>query len=158
MIRPPPRSTLFPYTTLFRSDRAPILPSCLLRESTSAIHQDYRQRHTMRFATRSWMIHLERKNPGLGVAKAHMMRELSNHPRLKRSDSEAIDYPAQQRGDVPLGRVVLPIRLRDRPQKKLPHCPPVRCRPQRGTPSCAIQTVLLPVPLAPPKASESDQT
>src|SRR2546430_17309455 len=28
MIRPPPRSTLFPYTTLFRSDLAGRLPQC----------------------------------------------------------------------------------------------------------------------------------
>src|SRR5437588_1435135 len=29
MIRRPPRSTLFPYTTLFRSDRAPLAPFLL---------------------------------------------------------------------------------------------------------------------------------
>src|SRR5207302_6969499 len=28
MIRPPPRSTLFPYTTLFRSDRSAVVPVC----------------------------------------------------------------------------------------------------------------------------------
>src|SRR3712207_8552745 len=32
MIRRPPRSTLFPYTTLFRSDRAPELLLRILRE------------------------------------------------------------------------------------------------------------------------------
>src|SRR5205823_12128352 len=30
MIRRPPRSTLFPYTTLFRSDQAPLFPAIFL--------------------------------------------------------------------------------------------------------------------------------
>src|SRR3989442_7578375 len=32
MIRRPPRSTLFPYTTLFRSLTQPVLPALLLRQ------------------------------------------------------------------------------------------------------------------------------
>src|SRR5260370_22523897 len=37
MIRRPPRSTLFPYTTLFRSFRTPVAPHVPLRQSTAAI-------------------------------------------------------------------------------------------------------------------------
>src|SRR3712207_7960027 len=35
MIRRPPRSTLFPYTTLFRSKRTPSAPYCSMRSSGS---------------------------------------------------------------------------------------------------------------------------
>src|SRR3712207_8832555 len=39
MIRRPPRSTLFPYTTLFRSDRPLQRPTCgFLRNSSSSSH------------------------------------------------------------------------------------------------------------------------
>src|SRR5256885_3129597 len=38
MIRRPPRSTLFPYTTLFRSCRTPTSCRCLLRTSSSSIN------------------------------------------------------------------------------------------------------------------------
>src|SRR2546430_12833096 len=44
MIRRPPRSTLFPYTTLFRSDRLAIVD-----ESGTAIGEDY----TLAFAVRA---------------------------------------------------------------------------------------------------------
>src|SRR3989442_6347188 len=38
MIRRPPRSTLFPYTTLFRSDtRDPTLPTVLLEDSAALV-------------------------------------------------------------------------------------------------------------------------
>src|SRR5437762_9644433 len=36
MLRPPPRSTLFPYTTLFRSDKPPILRAVALPQPTLA--------------------------------------------------------------------------------------------------------------------------
>src|SRR2546430_10123348 len=37
MIRRPPRSTLFPYTTLFRSDRLPALAAELVRRQVAVI-------------------------------------------------------------------------------------------------------------------------
>src|SRR5688572_31223733 len=39
MIRPPPRSTLFPYTTLFRSRRQPMLEIALL-DAIEPAHDD----------------------------------------------------------------------------------------------------------------------
>src|SRR5256885_7527562 len=42
MIRRPPRSTLFPYTTLFRSDRASALHRVALRLGESAGHAGHR--------------------------------------------------------------------------------------------------------------------
>lgn len=90
------------------------------------IHQGYHQKPLMRFAIRISMIRLERRNLGLNVAKAHTMRELSDHPLLMRSGCEAIDCLTQQLAGVPLGQAVLPIRFRDRPQTKLLHYHPVR--------------------------------
>src|SRR5262245_63743365 len=37
MIRRPPRSTLFPYTTLFRSSTAPVMPSAMRRKVSCVI-------------------------------------------------------------------------------------------------------------------------
>src|SRR3712207_8755407 len=42
MIRRPPRSTLFPYTTLFRSARVMLLEEAFLRASLGAAHQRQR--------------------------------------------------------------------------------------------------------------------
>src|SRR3712207_7991306 len=44
MIRRPPRSTLFPYTTLFRSDRQLEVPSITDDRSLRSAHQAHRQR------------------------------------------------------------------------------------------------------------------
>src|SRR3712207_7414701 len=38
MIRRPPRSTLFPYTTLFRSTRLPLLHLCAAQETGKDLH------------------------------------------------------------------------------------------------------------------------
>src|SRR5260221_12793031 len=47
MIRRPPRSTLFPYTTLFRSE-AEVLPDVVLREITAAALDQSRLREAAR--------------------------------------------------------------------------------------------------------------
>src|SRR3712207_7435487 len=55
MIRRPPRSTLFPYTTLFRSHVLPLRPATALPDATPArplehrsAHRDRRARHVRR--------------------------------------------------------------------------------------------------------------
>src|SRR2546430_11048569 len=50
MIRRPPRSTLFPYTTLFRSKTSCILHSafCIRRGAVANEHTDEVQRHPLR--------------------------------------------------------------------------------------------------------------
>src|SRR5256885_7071170 len=45
MIRRPPRSTLFPYTTLFRSVRAMTAAACQRRENMRASTQRHVQKH-----------------------------------------------------------------------------------------------------------------
>src|SRR3712207_7674272 len=57
MIRRPPRSTLFPYTTLFRSECA---AACGTRDrtvETSQAADQSNQHHTQRQAARIWSIH-----------------------------------------------------------------------------------------------------
>src|SRR5947207_7284219 len=49
MIRPPPRSTLFPYTTLFRSPRQQE-PYDQYHENSHAKHWDYHKRSEERFS------------------------------------------------------------------------------------------------------------
>src|SRR3712207_8178229 len=61
MIRRPPRSTLFPYTTLFRSDAAPQqrrVPA-LLRDRADRVHRDARARARAYVAERV-RLHLRR--------------------------------------------------------------------------------------------------
>src|SRR3989442_9853504 len=51
MIRPPPRSTLFPYTTLFRSPHTPLLPALLrlrLLLRRQRLHRCARRRRLVR--------------------------------------------------------------------------------------------------------------
>src|SRR3712207_6934461 len=45
MIRRPPRSTLFPYTTLFRSRRIEVAPKAATRSYRSALVPQHRQQH-----------------------------------------------------------------------------------------------------------------
>src|SRR5688572_31568218 len=56
MIRRPPRSTLFPYTTLFRSYRAAVVDDCYASEFRLGFRDDYRSRfvgHRRGFRLRS---------------------------------------------------------------------------------------------------------
>src|SRR5437016_12483893 len=46
MIRQPPRSTLFPYTTLFRSRREPLIPS---------VNREWLLIHAVTFGIMQWM-------------------------------------------------------------------------------------------------------
>src|SRR5204863_8012757 len=89
MIRRPPRSTLFPYTTLFRSRRAPLRGrrdgrrsrGCAGRRSSGRRSAPGRERRRDRKSTRLNSSHVEisyagfclkkKKNLGLGVRRAN---------------------------------------------------------------------------------------
>src|SRR2546430_8638030 len=53
MIRRPPRSTLFPYTTLFRSDRGPRFRRRLRQRGRPDVQRDLRRRGARSFCARS---------------------------------------------------------------------------------------------------------
>src|ERR1044071_5834651 len=71
MIRRPPRSTLFPYTTLFRSDRSLCLPQ--IRESmppaSKIVHVDRSEEHTSELQSRE------------DISYAVFCLKKTNHPR-----------------------------------------------------------------------------
>src|SRR2546430_7921333 len=48
MIRRPPRSTLFPYTTLFRSHMRRQIPACVVLMNESPINNWYRLQHILK--------------------------------------------------------------------------------------------------------------
>src|SRR3989440_4687889 len=73
MIRRPPRSTLFPYTTLFRSDRD-WSQTCRSEE------------HTSELQSRSDLVCrllLEKKKEGRGIAVAYRSRHGNRHRQLE---------------------------------------------------------------------------
>src|SRR5699024_12883586 len=54
MLRPPPRSTLFPYTTLFRSQKMPnVLFQMLLRASNAVGYKNYPDNLIQEFVNKS---------------------------------------------------------------------------------------------------------
>src|SRR5258708_11824704 len=53
MIRRPPRSTLFPYTTLFRSNQRRELPRWI-KANTPRLSKPSRPKHSLRLAMRVW--------------------------------------------------------------------------------------------------------
>src|SRR3989442_10422396 len=75
MIRRPPRSTLFPYTTLFRSHRPDLEPGHVRRQAGC-----HRNRHT---DTEGW--HRSRLRPGLQRAWQHQPMEDRKSTRLNSS-------------------------------------------------------------------------
>src|SRR5947209_15331577 len=57
MLRPPPISTLFPYTTLFRSDRARRpLPGLWRGDQATARHQVRSEEHTSELQSRQYLV------------------------------------------------------------------------------------------------------
>src|SRR5258705_3289777 len=85
MIRRPPRSTLFPYTTLFRSDHAPI-PSLL---AVAAVHH-----HLIREGTRT--------KCGL-IVESGEPREIHHYALLAALDDEAADRKSTRLNSSHLG-------------------------------------------------------
>src|SRR3712207_8373310 len=85
MIRRPPRSTLFPYTTLFRSDGRPLVPTCSVDERLGVVtleamaalgelgeirHGIRSEEHTSELQSRQYLVCrllLEKKNASLGI-------------------------------------------------------------------------------------------
>src|SRR5438876_2171754 len=72
MIRRPPRSTLFPYTTLFRSERANRDLTCVLRDRNEPNHRQHSVRRCREVATPGDSAHLDRKSTRLN----------SSHPSI----------------------------------------------------------------------------
>src|SRR2546428_5624299 len=82
MIRRPPRSTLFPYTTLFRSSSAPrIVPVSILRRATSRAS---RSENPGRVATRSEGTRLNSSHDQISYAVFCLKKKkkLYIHPRV----------------------------------------------------------------------------
>src|SRR5207247_8275487 len=78
MIRPPPRSTLFPYTTLFRSSRAPPRRACDRARAASPASRNRRsEEHTSELQSRVDLVCrllLEKKKKKKDTAKAQRER------------------------------------------------------------------------------------
>src|SRR2546427_5343951 len=94
MIRRPPRSTLFPYTTLFRSLELPQLPPVRAREGALLVaeelglEQPRSEEHTSELQSQSNLVCrllLEKKNKS--ARRACGARYRRNSPRPKRSAS-----------------------------------------------------------------------
>src|SRR5260370_18713332 len=82
MIRRPPRSTLFPYTTLFRSWRAHIALSGVHTQSPESLHDGNGRRISHRGeANFEWMDKAFRNLPLLGRSEEHTS-ELQSHLNL----------------------------------------------------------------------------
>src|SRR5260370_17740445 len=73
MIRRPPRSTLFPYTTLFRSDRAAV------GFRSHRLHQDGVALRTDILEQRGWLVHVD--NQDFRRSEEHTS-ELQSHLNL----------------------------------------------------------------------------
>src|SRR2546430_7959930 len=70
MIRRPPRSTLFPYTTLFRSVADPLAQARADHQSCSSRHRDRSEEHTSELQSQSNLVCrllLEKKNDRAGT-------------------------------------------------------------------------------------------
>src|SRR6185295_15751117 len=81
MIRRPPRSTLFPYTTLFRSSRSP-WPSAATRwgASSAAAHAARSEEHTSELQSRQYLVCrllLEKKKTAKPIARS-VRRNVAN--------------------------------------------------------------------------------
>src|SRR2546430_11550606 len=86
MIRRPPRSTLFPYTTLFRSERAaaPDLIFYDMFSTRSSAHLWRSEEHTSELQSQSNLVCrllLEKKNDGLRAAALAVQVPIYSHSR-----------------------------------------------------------------------------
>src|SRR5947209_12760513 len=84
MIRRPPRSTLFPYTTLFRSHAAPTSASALpatVARSPEAATKARSEEHTSELQSRQYLVCrllLEKKKAVFGLKKKNQLKHLNN--------------------------------------------------------------------------------
>src|SRR5256885_12999748 len=91
MIRRPPRSTLFPYTTLFRSLRSPLLGRRALAQRLNTLSQ--RHRGTVVESADG------RDRPALlGQQRAQLGR--LRHPRLELAGSLSVKRPVREAGEI----------------------------------------------------------
>src|SRR2546422_7347 len=83
MIRRPPRSTLFPYTTLFRSQQGKAVPSFIQRPRSTVSHatQGERSKVTFSFAEERWMKRYAWAVLGLGLWVAGMQAAWGQTPQ-----------------------------------------------------------------------------
>src|SRR3712207_8513873 len=92
MIRRPPRSTLFPYTTLFRSARASTqVCACTARPSSTAFGPVRSEEHTSELQSRQYLVCrllLEKKNTHFSP---HSIA-LTQTPQFQLSPSPLSDY------------------------------------------------------------------
>src|SRR2546430_12610120 len=85
MIRRPPRSTLFPYTTLFRSEKRDLKPTIDLRAVLKGLLRDHlrvderrSEEHTSELQSQSNLVCrllLEKKKPARPVRKGRRQRQ-----------------------------------------------------------------------------------
>src|SRR3712207_8494760 len=101
MIRRPPRSTLFPYTTLFRSKRAPVMPESLkykVGQTLRAVTTRERRRlEARRGHHRLRLLHgLDRKSTRLNSSHANIsyavfcLKKNTHHNHIHKSHSYAL--------------------------------------------------------------------
>src|SRR5260370_12690277 len=92
MIRRPPRSTLFPYTTLFRSD----LPEIAFR---MLLHQWHTVEH------RPFEVEFQHHTEGLGEAGVHGDR------KIERADPAIFDEPGERRQRLTKFEICIRLRV-----------------------------------------------
>src|SRR2546422_8063072 len=101
MIRRPPRSTLFPYTTLFRSRNSNHIGSLLLLVDHSTDAEDYAEAETL-------LDRIKRINPWQPEAWAYraVLAHLLNQPQAEQTARETAlkFWPANPRVDNLIGR------------------------------------------------------
>src|SRR5215475_15343742 len=88
MIRRPPRSTLFPYTTLFRSDRRDRKPAVVVGLSVPRARQEGRRRRSDRKSTRLNSSHVKISYAVFCLKKKKKKKKLSlnNKKKIKKKE------------------------------------------------------------------------
>src|SRR5258707_10787070 len=89
MIRRPPRSTLFPYTTLFRSRPLPRLRQVHLRRQEISPSPDARSLHVQRLERRPGR---DRKSTRLNSSHANISYAVFCLKKKKKKDLKAVQY------------------------------------------------------------------
>src|SRR2546425_6021494 len=99
MIRRPPRSTLFPYTTLFRSDLCPTLkiPTRHLKAAAASAHPRRSEEHTSELQSLAYLVCrllLEKKKFEKTTTRSHRRRAGSTKPGRSDGAAPALRGPA----------------------------------------------------------------
>src|SRR5207302_9454344 len=94
--RPPPSSTLFPYTTLFRSCRDGLLPRRLRTEGRAAARA-CAERCRAVFGQENFFVELQRNYVRGDLALTRALRDLAADARLGVVASGAVHYHARER-------------------------------------------------------------